>query len=99
MEGYIGGFTHCGAGTMFIKDDVDNFLRQKPFQPFRITTTIGETFVVPHHEMMITSNNFVAVGLPEAGRLPEPEKEPSVDTIITLSLLHIVKIEPIKDGA
>ena len=30
---------------------------------------------------------------------PEPGKEPSVDTIITLSLLHIVKIEPIKDGA
>jgi len=84
---------------MFRKDDVDLFLRRKPFLPFRLTTTIGETFEVPHPEMMITSNNFVAVGLPEAGRLPEPDKEPSVDTILTLSLLHIVKIEPIKDGA
>jgi hypothetical protein len=72
-------------------DDVIKFLRRQPFSPFRITTTIGEKFDIPHPDMALVGQNVIAVGLPQHGK----EESEVADTIVTLALMHIVKIEPL----
>jgi hypothetical protein len=72
-------------------DDILKFLRVQPFRPFRITTTIGETYDIPHPEMAVLSQNIMAVGLPPKGK----EDAEIAEFIVNLALMHIVKIEPL----
>jgi hypothetical protein len=68
-------------------DDVLDFVRRRPFQPYRFTTTGGETFEVRHPEMAIVGRSALAVGVP-------PSDEISVhNRIVTIALVHIVKLE------
>ncbi len=76
---------------MIRPDDITKFLRRQPFSPFRITTTIGETFDIPHPDMAVVSQNIIAVGLPHDGN----EDSGIADFIVNLALMHIVKIEPL----
>jgi hypothetical protein len=78
------------------KEDLDQCLKRQPFRPFRLTTTIGETYDIHHPDMMITSRSVVAVGLPESGHEEQPY---SADTLVMLSLIHLVKIEPLTESA
>jgi len=70
-------------------EDVRSFLQQKPFQPFRITLTDGRTFEVRHPEMAMIGRSSVAIGAPKVD-----EPEPVFDRLVTVSLLHIMQIEP-----
>lgn len=76
---------------MIRADDMLKFLRVQPFRPFRITTTIGETYDIPHPDMAVLSQNIMAVGLPPKGK----EDAEIAEFIVNLALMHIVKIEPL----
>ncbi len=71
-------------------DDVQEFVRRQPFQPFRIVLTDGRTYDVTHPEFAMVGRSIVAIGLP---RQP---KDKFADRIVTVSLLHIMQIELIE---
>ncbi len=72
-------------------EDLYEFTRRKPFRPFRVKLTNGETFDVHHPEGAMVGKSVVAIGLPGA----EPGGA-MFDRIATLSLLHIMQIEPLE---
>jgi hypothetical protein len=74
-------------------EDVREFLRRTPFQPIRITLTDGRTFDVRHPEMAMVGRSSVAIGLPRPGR-----DEDVFDRLVTVSLLHIMQIEPLESA-
>lgn len=69
-------------------------LRERPFQPFRLSLTDGRTLEVRHPEMVLPGRRSVVVGLPAPG-----ETEPLYDHRITVDLLHVVSMEPIQSPA
>ena len=70
-------------------EDIRDFLQRKPFQPFRLTLTDGRTYEVRHPEMAMVGRSSVAIGLPAAN-----DPEPVFDRLVTVSLLHIMQVEP-----
>jgi len=70
--------------------DVREFLRAQPFQPFRLTLTDGRTYDVRHPELAMVGRSIMAVGVPSVG-----EDEPIFDRLVTVSLPHIIQAEPI----
>jgi hypothetical protein len=75
-------------------EDLLNFIRKQPFQPFRITLSDGRTYEVRHSELAMVGRSIVVVGLD-----PTDEPEPVFDRMVTVSLLHIMQIEPIVPAA
>ena len=71
-------------------DDIRGFLTIRPFQPFRITLADGRTYDVLHPELALVGRSFVAVGLARPG-----DPEAVADRLVTISLLHIMQIEPV----
>ncbi len=72
-------------------EDVREFLRRRPFQPFRLTLTDGRTYDVMHPELAIVGRSWVEVGLARPG---DPEN--IAERLISVSLLHIMQIEPME---
>jgi hypothetical protein len=70
-------------------EDIRDFLQKKPFQPFRLTLTDGRTYEVRHPELAMVGRSIVAIGVPAAG-----DPQPVFDRLVTVSLLHIMQIEP-----
>ena len=70
--------------------DVMRLLQRRPFRPFRMTVTTGETFDVPHPETMFLADKFVSVPVP--GPVPDPRLPPD---FVWIDLLHIVHIQPL----
>ncbi len=69
-------------------------LRERPFQPFRITLTEGRTLDIRHPEMVLAGRRSTVIGLPAPG-----ETEPLYDRRMTVDLLHIVSLEPLPHPA
>lgn len=70
-------------------EDIREFLLHKPFQPFRLTLTDGRTYEVRHPELAMVGRSSVAIGVPA-----ENDPRPVFDRLVTVSLLHIMQIEP-----
>ena len=70
-------------------EDIRDFLQKRPFQPFRLTLTDGRTYEVRHPELAMVGRSIVAIGVPAPG-------DPSLvfDRLVTVSLLHIMQVEP-----
>ena len=77
-------------------EDLLNFRRKQPFQPFRITLTDGTSYEVRHPELVMVGRSSVAIGLPRAG---DHRPIPVFVHLVMVSLLHIMQIEPIKPAA
>lgn len=75
-------------------EDLLNYLRRRPFQPFRVTLTDGRTYDVHHPELAMVGRSSVAIG-----QMQPQEAEPIYDRMVTVSLLHIMQIEPIVPAA
>ena len=75
-------------------EDIREFLRRQPFRPFRLTLTDGRTYDVMHPELAMVGRSSMEVGLARPG---DPEN--IADRIISLSLLHIMQIEPLESVA
>ena len=70
-------------------EDIRQFLQHKPFQPFRLTLTDGRTYDVRHPELAMVGRSTVAIGIPA----PD-ESAPVYDRLVTISLMHIMQVEP-----
>jgi hypothetical protein len=70
-------------------EDIRDFLQRKPFQPFRLTLIDGRTHEVRHPEMAMAGHSAVAIGLPASN-----DPSPVYDRLVTVSLLHVMQIEP-----
>jgi len=70
-------------------EDIRGFLQQRPFQPFRITLTDGRTYEVRHPELAMIGRSAMAIGLPAP-----TETNPVYDRLVTVSLLHVMQVEP-----
>jgi hypothetical protein len=65
-------------------------LRERPFQPFRLALTDGQTIEVRHPELVMTSRRSAVIGIPAPA-----EPEAFYHHRITVNLLHIVSLEPL----
>lgn len=65
-------------------------LRRRPFTPVRLHLADDSSYEVRHPEMLIMSAGYLALGVP--GSAPPPVAE----HIVTFSLGHIVRMEPIE---
>jgi len=70
-------------------EELVTILDHKPFQPHRFTFTTGETYELAHPEMMIVGRSLVTFGI------PSDENVRIADRQFHMSLLYIVKVEPI----
>lgn len=70
-------------------DDIRGFLQRQPFRPFRLTLSNGQIYEVRHPELAMVGRSTVTIGLPSPG-----DPEPIYDRLVTVSLLHVLKIEP-----
>jgi hypothetical protein len=68
--------------------DFVHILQRRPFRPFRITVSTGETFDVVHPETIFVAQHFVAV--PMAG-IRQPSDR--ADAYVWIDLLHIVHVQ------
>lgn len=84
MAGYNG--PHMTADTF--KD----ILRHKPFEPFRVVMSSGESYNVMHPEMALVTSRSLILALPEPTR-PEGER------LAFCSYLHIAHIEVLRPSA
>jgi hypothetical protein len=75
-------------------DEIRSFLRARPFVPFRLCLTDGWSFEIRHPELLMVGARAVVIGIPQAG-VPDPLFERT----ITVSLLHVVSIEPLESSA
>ena len=73
-------------------DDIHEFVRRRPFQPFRIPLTDGRTYDIFHPEFAMVGRSTIAVGIPRPG-------EAIYDRLVTISLVHVMQIELIEPAA
>jgi len=66
-----------------------SYLQRRPFEPFRIRLTDGEGYDVRHPEMVLPALQTAEIGLPHDPALPIAGR------IVTVSLAHIVRLEPL----
>ena len=69
-------------------NDLREYVKRQPFQPFRLTLTDGRTYEVHHPELAMVGHGTVAIGLPRPG-----DAEPIYDRLVTVSLLHVMQVE------
>ena len=75
-------------------EDLLTFVRRRPFQPFRLTLTDGQTYEVRHPEMAMVGHSMVIIGFP---RPDDPE--PVFDRSTWVSLPHIMKVQLLETPA
>lgn len=67
-------------------EELERHLR--PFVPFRLQLTTGETIDVHHPELVMVGKRSAIIGISN-------DPTPRYDRAITVALLHIVKLEPL----
>lgn len=65
-----------------------DLLRRRPFQPFRLIMSSGESYDVRHPEMAMLTRNDILIGTDVDEGVPSEFK--------ICSLLHVATIEPLK---
>ena len=80
-----------GEMTKMGPRDLESELHKKPFQPFRIVTTIGKNYDITERDlpMIMVGNRTVVIGFRVA------DNDPNFDRYEVVSLVHIVRLEPI----
>lgn len=68
-------------------------LQRRPFEPFLIRMTDGAAYEIRHPEMVLPARHSAEVGIPGDPALP------IADRILTLALIHIVRLEPLAMSA
>ena len=66
-------------------------MQKRPFQPFLVKTSDGEAYEVRHPEMAFLTRTEIVIGLAERNGIPSRHR--------TVSLLHVIAIEPIDASA
>ena len=71
-------------------EELNHLKWQRPFQPFRVTTTENETFEVRSPRLFLVGSNEVNIGLPHPTDPP-----PSAGDIVWLGFDSIASVEVI----
>jgi hypothetical protein len=71
--------------------DLESELKKEPFQPFRIVTTNGKTYDITAKDrpLILVGKRTVIIGLRVL------ETDPYFDRYEVVSLVHIIRLEPI----
>ena len=69
-----------------------DLLSQRPFQPFRLVMSSGQSYEVRHPEMAMLTRTSILVGIDESD-----DGVPAEFKIC--SLLHVTAVEPISSGS
>ena len=72
-----------------LADEFTDFVRNVPFRPYRIATSDGQLYEIPHTDFALVLDDSVIVFF--------PEKEADFERSILVSLTHIIRIEFIDD--
>jgi hypothetical protein len=80
-----------GEATMMAPQDLESELKKEPFQPFRIVTTGGKAYDITEKDrpLLLVGKRSLIIGL------CVPESDPYFDRYEVVSLVHIVRLEPI----
>lgn len=71
-------------------EDLKEFISRQPFQPLRVTLTDGRTNDIVHPDLAMVGRSSMAIGLPRAS-----ESTHIYDRLVTVSILHIMQVEPV----
>ena len=72
--------------------DLQTALRAKPFKPFRLHVSGGETFDIRHSELCVPGYSSVFVGLPS----PDDIDSPVYAHYTVIDLAHVIRLEPLR---
>jgi hypothetical protein len=80
-----------GETTMMAPQNLESELKKEPFQPFRIVITGGKTYDITEKDrpLLLVGKRTVIIGF------RVPETDPYFDRYEVVSLVHIVRLEPI----
>jgi hypothetical protein len=67
---------------------------RRPFEPFRIFLMDGSTYEIRHPKLVMVGQRSMVVGIAK-----ENGERPVDDRMATMSLLHVVRIEPVEAPA
>jgi hypothetical protein len=89
--------------TSMFAGPIQQALRTRPFQPFRIVQTDGTAYEVHHPDWVWLANTYAIVGLhaaqPVAPNIFGPPDPNRPDIHVTIDLLHIQRLEPLPTPA
>ena len=68
--------------------DILEYVRRKPFKPFRLTLTDGRTYEVHHPELAMVGFSIVVIGVPAPN-----STDPVFQRAVTVDLAHIMEAE------
>ncbi|MFL5243189.1 MAG: hypothetical protein ACJ8FY_13875 [Gemmataceae bacterium] len=76
---------------MLAPQDLESELKKVPFQPFKIVTTGGKTYDITEKDrpLLLVGKRTVIIGL------RVPDTDPYFDRYEVVSLVHIIRLEPI----
>jgi hypothetical protein len=69
-------------------NDLLQVLRKRPFEPFRLVLTNGQSYEVHHPDMALVTRGAVHVAVPSPASPNDPANE-----VVFLSLFHVMKVE------
>lgn len=75
---------------MITSQDIRERISKRPFEPFRIVTSSGEHYDVPHSDFLAISRRTIAIGTPKY----VGDKDPN--GIHLISILHVTALEVIQ---
>ena len=70
-------------------EDVQELIRKRPFEPFRICMTDGRSYDIDHPELCMPGRNKVHVAV------PDPKAKRLIMRVDQCALVHIVRFEPL----
>lgn len=78
---------------MITSQDVRERLAKRPFEPFRIITSSGQHYDIPHSDFLIATKRTLSIGTPKT----EGDKDPNGSHLV--SILHVTALEVIQAKA
>jgi hypothetical protein len=75
---------------MITAQDVRELLAERPFEPFRIVTSSGKYYDIPHSDFVFVTKRTLKIGTPKM----EGNKDP--DGVHVVSILHVTALEEIQ---
>lgn len=71
-------------------DDIVQLLRTRPFEPFRICLSDGQSYEIRHPELAIVDRSKVVIGVPGPRGIDGP-----AERTVNCALLQITRTEPL----
>jgi len=78
---------------IFTPSDVQARLRERPFPPFRIVTTTGQSYDIYHPDLVLVARRFLIIGS------PGPEDPSLADQVTRVALVHVAELRDLPAAA